>query len=287
MQQSTQSPQRTFQNDAERQIKDSQQRHIKMLEKIVESCCFLLNNYPEAQASKSYLDSRLTPDSQEMFQFGYFPGVQNISVLTYLVEENILRKEKLLFMREIEDSLFPRKLLSSYFEDYPLIMPFRNAYGQPVGLVGRTLLSEEDRVKRKLSKYKNTLESSVFKKGNLLFGLFENKKHILAKDYVYIVEGQFDVIKAVEIGLRNIVALGNSSMTAYQFSVISRYSNNIRLLLDNDEAGQKGRKRIINKFGKFANIHNFYLPDEYKDIDECITKGRISDHTDIPFLING
>lgn len=252
-----------------------------MLDKIVESCQFLLNNYPEARPSKSYLDSRLTQKSQEIFQFGYFPGVENISVLTDLVSEEELRKEKLLFTREIEDSLFPRKVQSCYFEDYPLVLPFRNVYGQPVGLVGRTLLGEDERKLKKISKYKNTLESSDFKKGNLLFGLYENKQHILDRNSVYIVEGQFDVIKASEIGLRNIVALGNSSMTSYQFSVISRYSNNIFLLLDNDEAGEKGRKRIVNKFGQFANIRNFYLPDDFKDIDEYITNGGISDQGDL------
>ena len=78
-----------------------------MLKKIVEPCRFLLNNYPEAQASKSYLDSRLSQESQETFQFGYFPGVENINVLTDLVGEDLLRKEKLLFTRDIEDSLFP------------------------------------------------------------------------------------------------------------------------------------------------------------------------------------
>jgi DNA primase catalytic core len=255
-----------------------------MLDKIVESCRFLLNNYPDAQESKAYLDSRLELESQDVFQFGYFPGVQNISVLTDLVGEELLLKEKLLYTREIEDSLFPRRVLSCYFEDYPLVMPFRNTYGQPAGLVGRTLLGESDRKKKKLSKYKNTLESPDFKKGNLLFGLYENKQSILDNGCVYVVEGQFDVIKAVEKGFRNIVALGNSSMTSYQFSVISRYSNNIFLLLDNDEAGQKGRKRIINKFGQFANIRNFYLPDEYKDIDEYITKGMVSNYAEMSFI---
>lgn len=256
-----------------------------MLKKIVESCRFLLNNYPEAQASKSYLDSRLSQESQETFQFGYFPGVENINVLTDLVGEDLLRKEKLLFTRDIEDSLFPRKLVSCYFEDYPLVMPFCDPYGKPVGLVGRTLLEEEERKTKKISKYKNTLESIDFKKGNLLFGLHENKQAILDKGCVYIVEGQFDVIKAFEIGFKNIVALGNSSMTSYQFSVISRYSNNIFLLLDNDEAGQKGRKQIISKFGHMANIRNFYLPEDYKDIDECVTKGQFSGFAEIPFMV--
>jgi len=124
----------------------------------------------------------------------------------------------------------------------------------------------------KIPKYKNTSETNAFKKGNLLFGLYENKQSIIEKDCVYIVEGQFDVIKAVEKGFTNIVALGNSHMTSYQFSVISRYTDNIFLLLDNDEAGEKGRKRIVEKFGKLANIQNFYLPESYKDIDEYFTK---------------
>jgi len=55
--------------------------------------------------------------------------------------------------------------------------------------------------------------------------------------------------------------------------------------LDNDEAGQKGRKQIISKFGQLANIRNFYIPDEYKDIDEYITKGRISDYAEMSFLV--
>jgi DNA primase len=252
-----------------------------MLEKIVESCRFLLNNYPEARPSKSYLDSRLKEESQEVFQFGYFPGFENISVLADLVGEELLQKEKLLFVKDIEDSLFPRKVQSCYFEDYPLVMPFRDPYGRVAGLVGRTILSEKEQQEKKVSKYKNT----KFEKGSLLFGLYENKQHILNRNFVYIVEGQIDVIKASEIGLRNIVALGNSSLTSYQFSVISRYSNNLFLLLDNDEAGQKGRKQIISKFGHMANIRNFYIPDDYKDIDEYITKGGVSDQEDLSLVV--
>jgi len=256
-----------------------------MLNKIVESCRFLLNNYPGAQASKTYLDSRLNEDSQELFRFGYFPGVQDLSALVDLVGEEALRKEGLFYTREIEDSLFPRKVPTCYFEDYPLVMPFRNPYGQPVGLVGRTLLSEKEQQEKKISKYKNTKDSLDFKKGNMVFGLYENKQHILDRGCVYLVEGQFDVIKAMEIGFRNIVALGTSSMTSYQFSVISRYSNNLFLLLDNDFSGQKGRKRIISKYGHMANIRNFYLPDDFKDIDEYITKGGISDYGELSFVV--
>ena len=241
-----------------------------------------MDNFPEAQEIKSYVNSRVTSESQEMFQFGYFPGINNLNALTDIVGEDMLRKNELLYSKEIEDSLCPRTINFCYFEDHPLIMPFKDVYGKPVALVGRSLLSDEERRSKKLSKYKNTKESKHFKKGHLLFGLYENKKAILDQNMVYIVEGQFDVIKAMEKGFNNIVALGNSFMTAYQFSVISRYTNNIFLLLDNDEAGEKGRKRIVDMFGKLANIQNFYIPESYKDIDEYLTK---SGDTSMSFVV--
>ena len=253
-----------------------------MLEKIVESCRYLLNNFPGARACKSYLDSRLSPESQELFRFGYFPGVQDLSVLSDLVGEEVLREEGLFYTKEIEDSLFPRKIPTCYFQDYPLVMPFRDPYGKVVGIVGRTLLSDKEQKERRISKYKNT----KFEKGNVVFGLYENKRHILDQGCVFVVEGQFDLIKASEIGFRNIVAVGSKNMTLYQFSVISRYSNDIRLLLDND-VSEKERKRIISKFGQYAHIQHFYLPDDYKDIDECITKGKFSGFTEIPFVVKG
>lgn len=263
-----------------------------MLDKVAESCRFLLKDFPEAQVCRDYIDSRISRESQELFQVGCFPSNENLSVLLDLVSDSDLDigdGKKLIWPSTIEDALGIRRAYKSYFRDNPLIFPFRDAYGKVVALVGRSILSKEEidqenetRTKDdKITKYKNTPESEYFKKGNLLFGLYENKQHILDLNQVYVVEGQFDVIKAVEKGIRNIIALGTSSMTPYQFSVISRYTNNIILLLDNDEAGEKGRKLINSKFGKYANIQNFYIPESYKDIDEYLTHNG----TDSPSFI--
>jgi len=253
-----------------------------MFDKIIESCRFLLENYPEAQEVKSYLDVRLGHASQELFQFGYFPNTDHIRVLADLVGEDTLLKDELLYYKYMEDSLFPRRFKFCYFEQHPLIMPFRDPYGEIVGIVARTLLPEDERKAKKIVKYKNTKN---FKKGYRVFGLFENKQHIIDQNSIYIVEGQFDAIKAMEIGFRNIVAIGNNNMTSYQFSVISRYTNNIFLLLDNDEAGALGRERTLHKFGSLANIRNFYIPEAYKDVDEYITKEKIGDYANMSFVV--
>jgi|SRR6185436_1694775 len=249
-----------------------------MYSKIIESCQFLLHNYPAAQECKYYLDSRLSLQSQHKFQFGYFPNLSNLSALVSLIGEDILKENKMFYSKEIKDSLYPRTINFSYFDDYPLIMPFKDAYGNIIAIVGRSLLSDAERKNKNISKYKNT----VFTKGNYLFGIFENKQSIIKNNIVYIVEGQFDVIKAYEKGMYNVVGLGSSNMTAYQFSVISRYTNNIVLLLDNDEAGEKGRKRIMDKFSQYANIQNFYLPDNYKDMDEFLSTNS---YEDLSFII--
>jgi len=251
-----------------------------MFDQIIDSCQFLLHNYPGAQDCKAYLDFRLNAESQDKFQFGYFPNLHNLKTLTDLVGEDLLRETKIFYSREIEDSLYPRTVNFSYFNDYPLVMPFKDAYGNIVAIIGRSLLPDNERKVQNISKYKNT----VFTKGNYLFGMYENKQSIIDNDLVYVVEGQFDVIKAYEKGMKNVIGLGNSNMTAYQFSVISRYTDNIILLLDNDEAGEKGRNRIIDKFGKHANIQNFYLPDGYKDIDEFFSK---NEYESLSFVVRG
>ena len=84
-------------------------------------------------------------------------------------------KLELLTSSRIEDSLSPRRVMRDFFEDHPLVMPQRDTYGKVVALIGRTQLPETARQAKKLAKYKNT----VFKKGNYLFGLYENKKNIL------------------------------------------------------------------------------------------------------------
>lgn len=244
-----------------------------MFDNITNSCHYLLNHFPEAKEVKDYLDDRLSISSQSKFLFGYYPSLDKINILIELVGKEALEHTKLLFSKDIEDSLSARTIVSSYFEDYPLVMPFRDAHGNILALVGRTLLSEQDRLSKKIPKYKNT---TPFKKGKAIFGLYECKESIIKNNCVYIVEGQFDAIKAMEIGLSNVVAIGTNSMTAYQFALITRYTDNLILVLDNDEAGKKGRQSLLKKYNKLANIKNLYVPEPYKDIDEYISNEKIT-----------
>jgi DNA primase len=236
------------------------------LKNIVEACQYILHNSPQGTDCKEYLNNRLDKEMQDQFSFGYFPNASNLKLLTSTIGQDILKNNNLMYSKDIRDAHSARTLLFCFFEDHPLILPYRDLYGNIIALVGRSLLNDQERKTLGIAKYKNT----VFHKGNHLFGLYENKYEILKRNSVYVVEGQFDLIKAFERGIRNIVALGNSNMTGYQLSLICRYTNNIILLLDNDDGGEQGRRRIKEKYGSLAKIRDVYLPYGYKDLDEYL-----------------
>lgn len=243
---------------------------MKSFEAIADICHNLLNEFPAAKEFRNYIDSRLSKENQKKFKIGYFPQSQYIDLLIREIGEETLIEAELIRKWEFTDSLCHTAINKPFFEDHPLIFPYRDAYGNIVGFIGRSLLPEAVRKEAKIIKYKNT----DFKKGQSLFGLYEAKESILEQDSVYVVEGQFDVAKGHEVGFTNLVGLGNSQMTPYQFSILCRYTKNINLLLDNDEAGERGRKGVKNKFGSLATIRDWWIPDPYKDLDEYIQENK-------------
>lgn len=236
------------------------------LQAVVDQCRILLCQSPQAQDPREYLNNRLDEKTQEQFAFGFFPSGLSLPLLLETIGNERLQELGLIYFKTISDSVGSRQIIFNFFEHQPLIMPYRNVYGEIVALVGRCILSEEQRRLSHIEKYKNT----PFIKGEHLFGLYEAKHSIIKENCVYIVEGQFDVIKAVEKGLTNVVALGSANMTSYQLSLLCRYTDQLIVLLDNDEAGLKGRRLIHEKYDKYAKIKDIYLPPNYKDIDEYL-----------------
>lgn len=251
---------------------------INQFDAVINACRYLLINSPAAEESRDYLNNRLGENAQQQFSFGYFPNANNLKLLTSFVSEKVLAKLSLFYSKQIADADGAASFSFGFFEQHPLIMPYRDVYGTIIGLVGRSLLSDSERKEAGIAKYKNT----PFTKGNHIFGLYEAKEHILKAGFVYVVEGQFDVIKSFEKGLKNIVALGSANMSAYQLALLCRYTKNILLMLDNDEAGDKGKQLAMNKYSIYANIQDISLPFPYKDIDEFL---RENSAEELSFLI--
>jgi DNA primase len=232
------------------------------LEAIITACRDLLLSFEPARQVQEYLDKRLPRDAQENWRFGYFPPNEHLNVLSSIVGEVALQENDLIYDRRTQEG----SSRCSTMANHNMVLPYCNQYGEVIGIVGRTILSEEERKRREIAKYKNT----HFKKGEYLFGLDKAKNAIIKSDAAIVVEGQFDTIMANSKGIENIVAIGASNLTFDQFTILYRYTNNIVLLLDDDDAGQAGIEKAIKDFGGLANIKRAILPAGVKDLDEYL-----------------
>ncbi len=233
----------------------------KLLRKVVRACQDLLLTSDQARAARRYLNSRLDKDEQMSWKFGYFPTDENLNILTSLVTKEELESLKLYYPKFLEGGSAPH----GHFSEHNLVMPFFNVHGEIVALLGRCLLSEEQRQETLLNKY---MYSAGCRKDLFVYGLDKAKKSIIENDCVILVEGQFDCISLHSHDITNSVALGWANLSRYQMFQIHRYTNNIIVMLDNDEAGQRGKTRIKEKFKDVANIKLISPPEGFKDIDE-------------------
>lgn len=233
----------------------------KSFKKVITACQHLLYLSDKARNTRNYLNSRLTKEQQLYWKFGYFPNDENLFELLSLVSKEELEELNLYYPKYISGGEFPH----GHFSEHNLVLPFYNEHNEVISLLGRSILNDEQRSAALLNKYKY---SSGVKKELFVYGLNKAKESIIQHNCVVCVEGQFDCISLHNHGITNTIALGWANVSKYQFFQIHRYTNNIILMLDNDEAGQKSKDKIKIKYKDHANIKTINPPKEYKDIDE-------------------
>ena len=94
-------------------------------------------------------------------------------------------------------------------------------------------------------KYINSPESTVYKKGKLLFGLAQAREAMHAKKRAVIVEGNFDVITLHQAGFSEVVAPLGTALTAEQLGQLKRLTERVVLLYDGDRAGYKATMHAL------------------------------------------
>lgn len=122
-----------------------------------------------------------------------------------------------------------------------VIFPIHNISGKVIGFGGRTLKTD-----KKIAKYLNSPESEIYHKSKVLYGLFFAKNSIVKNDKCYLVEGYTDVISFHQSKIENVVASSGTSLTVDQIRLIKRFTNNITVIYDGDEAGIKASLRGID-----------------------------------------
>ena len=138
-----------------------------------------------------------------------------------------------------------------------VIFPVHTLSGKVVAFGGRVLQNNP-----KAAKYVNSPESEIYHKSDHLYGLYFAKQAIVQKDRCILVEGYLDVISMHQAGIQNVVASSGTSLTTGQIKLIHRFTNNITLLYDGDNAGIKASIRGIDMLlEEGMNINVVLLPD--------------------------
>ena len=140
-----------------------------------------------------------------------------------------------------------------------VIFPWFNVSGRVVAFGGRLL---DSRTKGVQQKYVNSPDSEIYHKERELYGLFQAKKAIAKEDRVYMVEGYTDVIAMHQCGLENVVANSGTALSTHQIRLLRRFTQNITLLYDSDEAGIHAAMRGTDMLlAEGMNIKVLLLPD--------------------------
>lgn len=115
-----------------------------------------------------------------------------------------------------------------------VVFPWIGNSGRVVGFTARVL---DSRTKGVSQKYVNSPDSEIYHKGYELYGIYQAKKAMAKNDRIYLVEGQADVIAMHQSGIENVVAGSGTALTLPQIHMLRRFTNNITMIYDNDEAG--------------------------------------------------
>ncbi|MDD2307241.1 MAG: DNA primase [Prolixibacteraceae bacterium] len=197
---------------------------------------FLLNENEGRTIGLSYLRERgIRDDIITKFELGYCPDGKDLFTQAATREGykmEFLEKTGLTIKRDdwVRDRFGGR-----------VIFPVHNVAGRVIAFGGRTLTND-----KKVAKYLNSPESDIYHKGRTLYGIYQAKRDITRLDKCYLVEGYTDVLSFHQAGIENVVASSGTSLTIDQIRLIRRFSPNITIVYDGDDAGIKASLRGID-----------------------------------------
>lgn len=138
-----------------------------------------------------------------------------------------------------------------------VMFPIHNLSGRVIAFGGRTLRND-----KKVAKYINSPETDVYHKSKIVYGIYQAKAEIIKQDNCFVVEGYTDVISLHQAGIHNVVASSGTSLTVEQIRLIKRYTNNLTIMYDGDDAGIKASFRGIDLvLEEGMNVRTVLFPD--------------------------
>ncbi|WP_295154413.1 DNA primase [uncultured Brachyspira sp.] len=218
-------------------------------------------NYFYKEAEK-YLKSRKIPFSIiKEFKIGYAPPSWN-AVINALTENKItVNNMNILGLASVS-----KNNPNHYYDTFVnrIMFPIINEREEVIGFGGRSIDGKEP-------KYLNSKESLIFKKKSALYGINIAKSYIMKQDEIILVEGYMDTIACHKMGIKNAVGTLGTAITEEHAKEIKKYTKNVVLALDSDEAGIKAVKSAVITLLKFDLKLTILYIQETKDLDEFFT----------------
>ncbi|TSC94357.1 MAG: DNA primase [Candidatus Berkelbacteria bacterium Athens1014_28] len=229
----------------------------------------ILLDHPKAEGARNYLKKRgVKKETIINWNLGYAPKMWDL-LSKFLGKKGYSEKE-----------IFKAGLLvlgesGKYWDRFRgrIMFPICNISGQVIAFTGRVLDDSDlpaGRQVQKAAKYVNSSESPIYTKGKTIYGLDRARLDIRAQNRSVLVEGNIDVIACHTAGFKNVVAVSGTALTSEQLKILARYSPEVILIFDSDNAGIVAMKRAIS-----LALQNDLSPKVttflgFKDPDEAI-----------------
>jgi DNA primase len=209
-------------------------RQLKLLEATARLFERTLANHPEGARARDYLEGRgIASETVERFRLGFAPDRWD-----FLVEH--LRSSRVSPQDAVDVGLIrPRKRGDGYYDWFRnrLVFPITSPGGKVIGFSGRLVPSAGGEEGQE-AKYLNTQETPYYRKGEVIYGLWQASQAIRRSGRVYLVEGNFDLVAMSQAGFENVVAPMGTAITAEQARRLSRYRAELVFVFDGDRAGR-------------------------------------------------
>ena len=193
-----------------------------------------------SKEAKEYLVKRgFSPEDSiiERYQIGY--------AMAHRATSEALKKQgfsdEMLFDISIEGKS-ERGSYYDYFQDR-IVFPYFSITGSIIGFQARYRQPKDNE-----PKYRNSRETDLFKKGNIIFGLYQARNAIIKEDKVFWTEGQFDVLSWVKSGIENTVGGSGTAMTTNHLKQLIRFTRNITLVLTATRPDRPPPSRVSRTF---------------------------------------
>jgi DNA primase len=218
-----------------------------------------------AQTARLYLKKRsLNEETINKFKLGFAPA-QGETLVNFLRQKEInlelVRNSGLIVRREAREGFF------DFFRGR-IIYPIFDIRERVVGFGGRVM-------DESLPKYINSPESSIYKKGEMLYGLNFSRETIRGKGFAIVVEGYMDLIMLFQAGFHNIVATLGTALTSQQARLLKRFASSVVVVYDGDKAGEMASLRGLEIFlEEGLDVKLVALPEELDPDSFLRLKGR-------------